>query len=101
MEIMKIIQTLQEPGFEVVAYKMGVPFAASVDEAVALLVSQGERIADLEAELSALEGVGLTPEELAFFRSPKMVEICKRLYDAVEKWKAEKAMEEEKKNVYP
>lgn len=101
MEIMKIIQTLQEPGFEVVAYKLGAPFAASVDEAVALLISQGERIADLETELSALEGVGLTPEELAFFRSPRMVEICKRLYDAVEKWKAEKALEEALKNVYP
>lgn len=82
MEILKIVETLQEPGFELLNYKLGATFACAVEEAVSLLVSQGERIADLEDKLEKLNATGLTPEEIQFFQSPKMVEICKRICSA-------------------
>ena len=85
MDILKIVETLQEPGFELLNYKIGAPFACAVEEAVSLLVSQGERIADLEDKLEKLNATGLTPEEIQFFQSPKMVEICKRICAAHER----------------
>jgi len=57
--------------------KLGAPYAEAINEAVSLLVAQGEQIADLEDKLEKLNATGLTPEDIAFFQSPKMVEICK------------------------
>ena len=57
--------------------KLGAPYAEAINEAVSLLIAQGERIADLEDKLEKLNATGLTPEDIAFFQSPKMVEICK------------------------
>lgn len=85
MEILKIVETLQEPGFELLNYKLGATFACAVEEAVSLLVSQGERIADLEDKLEKLNATGLTPKDIEFFQSPKMVEICKRIRAAAER----------------
>ena len=85
MEILKIVETLQEPGFELVSYKMGATFACAVEEAVSLLVSQGEHIADLEDKLEKINATGLTPKDIEFFQSPKMVEICKRICAAHER----------------
>ena len=59
--------------------KLGAPYAEAINEAVSLLVSQGERIADLEDKLEKLNATGLTPEEIQFFQSPKMVEICRAI----------------------
>lgn len=85
MEILKIVETLQQPGFELLNYKMGATFACAVEEAVSLLIAQGERIADLEDKLEKLNATGLTPEDIAFFQSPKMVEVCKLINSAVER----------------
>ena len=85
MEILKIVKTLQEPGFVLLNYKMGAEFAQAVEDAVSLLVAQGERIADLEDKLEKFNATGLTPEEIQFFQSPKMVEICKRICAAHER----------------
>lgn len=85
MEILKIVKTLQEPGFVLLNYKMGAEFAQAVEDAVSLLVAQGERIADLEDKLEKLNATGLTTEEIQFFQSPKMVEICKRICAAHER----------------
>lgn len=52
MEILKIIQQLQSYSEDVVAENMGSDFARAVTEAVSLLISQGERIAELEAGLT-------------------------------------------------
>ena len=48
MEILKIIQRLQSYSEDIVAENMGSEFAQAVTEAVSLLISQGERIAELE-----------------------------------------------------
>lgn len=85
MEILKIVETLQEPGFELLNYKLGATFACAVEEAVSLLVSQGERIADLEDKLEKINATGLTPKDIEFFQSPKMVEVCKLINSAVER----------------
>lgn len=85
MEILRIVETLQEPGFELLNYKLGATFACAVEEAVSLLVSQGERIADLEDKLEKINATGLTPKDIEFFQSPKMVEICKRITGAAER----------------
>ena len=85
MEILKIVETLQEPGFELLNYKLGATFACAVEGAVSLLVSQGERIADLEDKLEKLNATGLTPKDIEFFQSPKMVEICKSIRAAAER----------------
>ena len=71
MEILRIVETLQEPGFELLNYKLGATFACAVEEAVSLLVSQGERITDLEDKLEKLNATGLTPKEIEFFQSPQ------------------------------
>lgn len=85
MEILRIVETLQEPGFELLNYKLGATFAYAVEEAVSLLIAQGERIADLEDKLEKLNATGLTPEDIAFPQSPKMVEVCKLINSAVER----------------
>ena len=85
MEILKVIETLQSESFDLLSYKMGATYADAVTEAVSLLVAMGERIVDLEAELETLNATGLTPEDIAFFQDPKMVEICKRIHAAFEK----------------
>ena len=51
MEILKIVETLQSYSEDTVAYKLDGVFANAVTEAVALLIGQGEQIADLENEL--------------------------------------------------
>lgn len=79
MEILKVVETLQQPGFELLNYKLGATFACAVEEAVSLLVSQGERIADLEDKLEKINATGLTEEDISFFQSPEMVAICKRI----------------------
>lgn len=61
------------------AEKIDVEFAQAVEDAVSLLVAQGERIADLEDKLDKLNATGLTAEEIQFFQSPEMVEICKAI----------------------
>ena len=48
MEILKIIETLQSYSEDVVKYKLDGKFAHAVTEAVELLVTQGEKIAELE-----------------------------------------------------
>ncbi len=85
MEILKIVETLQSITPDLISYKLGATFAYAVEEAVSLLVAQGERIADLEDKLDKINATGLTPEEIAFFQSPKMVEICKRIHAAAER----------------
>lgn len=50
MEILKIVETLQSYSEDTVAYKLNGSFANAVSEAVALLVEQGEKIAELEAQ---------------------------------------------------
>lgn len=85
MEILKIVETLQQPGFELLNYKLGATFACAVEEAVSLLISQGERITDLEDKLAAVGASGLTPDEVRFFKSPVMVDICRRIRAAAER----------------
>ena len=53
MEIFKIVQTLQSCSTDFIAYKMGSEFAYAVEEAVALMIQQGEQIAQLEERLGA------------------------------------------------
>lgn len=84
MEILKIVETLQSITPDLISYKLGATFACAVEEAVSLLVTQGERIADLETKLQALNATELRPEDIAFFQSPEMVAICKRIRIAVE-----------------
>lgn len=84
MEILKIVETLQQPGFELLNYKLGATFACAVEEAVSLLIAQGERIADLEDKLDKINATGLAAEDIQIFLSPKMVDICKRIHIAFE-----------------
>ena len=51
MEILKIVEALQSYSEDVLAYKLDGGFANAVTEAVSLLISQGEQIADLQNEL--------------------------------------------------
>lgn len=51
MEILKIIEELQSYGEDFLTYKLDGDFANAVTEAVRLLISQGEQIADLQNEL--------------------------------------------------
>lgn len=51
MEILKIVETLQSITTDLISYKLGAPFAHAVEEAISLLITQGERIADLEEAL--------------------------------------------------
>lgn len=51
MTILKIIETLQIYSEDFIAYKLDGGFANAVTEAVSLLISQGEQIADLQNEL--------------------------------------------------
>lgn len=60
MEILKIIEALQSYSEDVLAYKLDGGFANAVTEAVSLLISQGEQIADLENKLATVNG-GWTP----------------------------------------
>lgn len=85
MEILKIVETLQSITPDLISYKLGATFACAVEEAVSLLIAQGERIADLEDKLEKLNATGLTPEDIALFQSPKMVFICKRIRAAAER----------------
>lgn len=50
MEIMKILKALEQPSQELITDKMGSEFADAVNDAMALLISQGERIAELEEQ---------------------------------------------------
>ena len=85
MEILKIVETLQSVTPDLISYKLGAPFAEAVNEAVSLLVAQGEHIADLEDKLEKINATGLTPEDIAFFQSPKLADICKRIRAAAER----------------
>ena len=51
MTILKIIEALQSYSEDILAYKLDGGFANAVTEAVSLLISQGEQIADLQNEL--------------------------------------------------
>lgn len=56
MTILEIIETLQNYSEDFIAYKLDSRFANAVTEAVSLLISQGEQIADLENKLSTVNG---------------------------------------------
>lgn len=84
MEILKIVETLQSVTPDLISYKLGATFACAVEEAVSLLIAQGEPIADLEDKLEKLNATGLTEEDISFFQSPEMVAICKRIRIAFE-----------------
>lgn len=56
MTILKIIETLQIYSEDFIAYKLDGQFANAVTEAVSLLISQGEQIADLENKLATVNG---------------------------------------------
>lgn len=43
------------------------------------------RLGQVEAELQKYKNTGLTMEDMAFFTSPQMAEICKRIHSAFEK----------------
>lgn len=51
MNILKIAEVLESYSEDVLAYKLDGRFANAVTEAVSLLISQGEQIADLQNEL--------------------------------------------------
>ena len=51
MTILKIIEALQSYSEDFLTYKLDGGFANAVTEAVSLLISQGEQIADLQNEL--------------------------------------------------
>lgn len=50
-------------------------------------IGKCERIAELEDILEKINASGLTPEDIAFFQNPKMVEICKRICAAADSGK--------------
>lgn len=50
MEILKVVEALQSYQEEVIAYKTESRFAHTVQEAISLLIGQGEQIADLQNE---------------------------------------------------
>lgn len=50
MEILKILKTLEQSSLDLIAEKIGCEFADAVSNAMTLLVSQGERIAELEEQ---------------------------------------------------
>lgn len=50
MELQEILDTLKGLSQELVAYKLGGPFANAVQEAARLLVAQGEKIVQVEAQ---------------------------------------------------
>lgn len=75
MEILKIIETLQSYSENVVAYKLDGAFAGAVTEAVALLVAQGEKIAELEEKnrwVPVTEGLPEDDERLTFYDDGRM-----------------------------
>lgn len=66
MDIFKVVETLQSYSGDLIGYKLDNVFAEAVTEAVSLLISQGEQIADLENKLATVNG-GWVPVELGFF----------------------------------
>ena len=62
MEILKIVEVLQSYTEDAVAYKLDSRFACAVTEAVALLIGQGEQIADLENKLAVGGEVWFPPQ---------------------------------------
>jgi hypothetical protein len=90
MEITKIVEVLQEQSFETVSERMGEHFAQAVNEAVSIIVNQSELIAELQGRLDDIGATGLTPEDIEFFKNPKMVEVLKRICQVCERvflWK--------------
>ena len=69
MDILKIVETLQLYSEDLIGYKLDNVFASAVSDAVSLLISQGEQIADLENKLATVDGgwipvaLGFLPEE--------------------------------------
>lgn len=57
MNILKIAEVLESYSEDVLAYKLDGDFANAVTEAVRLLISQGEQIADLENKLATVDAV--------------------------------------------
>jgi len=55
MELIRILEALERYTEDTVAYKLDATFAHAVSEAAAILVAQGETIADLEAEAKKRE----------------------------------------------
>lgn len=64
MEILKILKTLEQPSLDLVAEKMGSEFADAVSNAMTLLVSQGERIAELEEQHRWIPVTERLPEDI-------------------------------------
>jgi hypothetical protein len=75
MTILKIIEALQSYSEEVLAYKLDGNFANAVTEAVSLLISQGERIADLENKLATVNG-GWIPTSLGLYPDKQGTYLC-------------------------
>lgn len=63
MDIFKIISNLQAHSEEMITYKLGSDFASAVTAAVELLIRQGERIAELDAEVRWIPVAEGVPEE--------------------------------------
>lgn len=50
MDILKIVRALESTPIEIITHDMNCEFTTAVSEAASLLVSQGERIAELEEQ---------------------------------------------------
>ena len=75
VEILKIIETLQIYSEDFIAYKLDGQFANAVTEAVSLLISQGEQIADLENKLATVNG-GWIPTSLGLYPDKQGTYLC-------------------------
>ena len=75
MTILEIIETLQIYSEDFIAYKLDGQFANAVTEAVSLLISQGEQIADLENKLATVNG-GWIPTSLGLYPDKQRTYLC-------------------------
>lgn len=96
MDILKIVEGLQSYSESLIGCKLDLEFAEAVTEAVSLLISQGEQIADLENKLATVNGgwipvaLGFLPEEfvsvLAYIPSEAPLPTVKEAYLANNCW---------------
>ena len=98
MDILKIVEILQSYSESLISYKLDLQFAEAVTEAVSLLISQGEQIADLENKLATVNGgwvpvaLGFLPEEyvsvLGYIPSDAPLPTVKEVYWSGSSWGA-------------
>ena len=50
MDILKLVEALEKTSREIITYEVNCEYSEAINEAVSLLVKQGERIAELEAQ---------------------------------------------------